>query len=97
MSQVVICQDSLSPKRKESLEQEKAIDTAHGLSQWQGSDATKTLMVERLIAVLFAPVVLFWILLLFFAGVALAVSLFTFKCLSKMTAILKNIVKKQAG
>ena len=50
MSQVVICQDSLSPRRNESLEQEKAIDTANGLSKWQESDATKTLMIERVIA-----------------------------------------------
>ncbi len=92
MSQVVVCQDSLESKRIESLKQEKKITLNKDFSYWQRSDATKTLLVERLIVILFTPVVLFWSLLLFSAGAALAFSLLLFKVLGQVAGFLKRLV-----
>jgi hypothetical protein len=92
MSQVVVCQDSFGSKRTESLKQEKKITLNEDFSQWQRSDATKTLLIERLIVILFAPVVLFWSLLLFSAGASLAFSLLLFKVLGNIAGFLKRIV-----
>lgn len=94
MSQVVVCQDSFSSKRKASLGQEENITTDDALGKWQRSDATKTLMIERVIAVLFAPIVFLWVFLLSFMGVAFAVSLSLFKLLSKVMTGLKVFFTK---
>lgn len=92
MSQVVVCQDSFGSKRTESLKQEKNIRLNESFSHWQRSDATKTLLVERLIVLLFAPVVLFWSLLLFGAGASVAFSLFVFKTLARVAGFLKRLI-----
>ena len=97
MSQVVVCQDSLGSKRQDSLAQESKIDKDSATTKWQRSDVTKTLMIERVIALLFAPIVLLWALLLFCMGLAFALSLFVFKLFSKTIVLLKGRVMKAAG
>lgn len=92
MSQVVVCQDSFGSKRANSLEQEKSITKDDSFTKWQRSDVTKTLMIERFIVVLLAPIVFFWSLLLFGAGLAMSVCLFLFKVLGRITSFLKRLV-----
>ena len=94
MSQVVVCQDNLSPKREKSLEQEKKIETADALAKWQRSDATRTLLIERVFVILFAPLVLFWALLLSCIGVTFAFVLAFFKIFGRLLGFFGGGSKK---
>lgn len=97
MSQVVVCEDNFSSERRKSLAQEKKITKDDGFSKWQRSDVTKTLMIERLIALLFAPIALFWALLLTCAGVAFALCLLVFKVFSKGIGFVMKKGQAQGG
>jgi hypothetical protein len=90
MSQVAVNGDNLKLKRKKTLAQERKINRTGDFKKWQMSDATKTLMIERIIAVAFVPIAFFWSLILSFLGIGLTMCLILFKILSKIWRIFRN-------
>ena len=61
MSQVVVTKDLYQAKRDSTLKQERSIDTMSRLKPWISSDATRTLSIEKMLGLVFLPVLFFWI------------------------------------
>jgi hypothetical protein len=85
MSQVVV-----HNKDKKVSQQEKNIDTESCLNTWKKSDATKTLKIEKIIALLAFPIVLFWAMLLAFLAFGVFICLVCFKALGYFFKNKKN-------
>ena len=60
MSQVVVTEDALSGKRKQSLRQEHKIDTESAFNHWRRNDITGRDPIAAAVGILALPVVAFW-------------------------------------
>jgi hypothetical protein len=89
MSLVAVTKDHLQASRMKTLAQEGKIDRSSYLKKWQRSDATKVLMVERLIALAFFPIAVFWALLTLSLSIGLSICLILFRGLSAVQAKLQ--------
>lgn len=83
MSLISAVKDRREDLRKKSLVQEQAIDKTGQFTQWQRSDATQVLFIERVFGVAFLPLFLFWTLILFLLSLGLGLSLALFNFLSR--------------
>ena len=71
-------------ERSLSLAREKKIDREIWLRPWLKSDATKVLVIERMIGFAAVPLLIFWSFLLFSLALGLALVLAIFKVLGKL-------------
>ena len=84
MSQVVITEDCFKKKREKSFQEEKKIDISSAFTTWQEGDVTKTLFIEKIIALALTPIAIFWLLLFVFFSIGVSAGLFVFKTLEKI-------------
>ena len=89
MSQVVVTRDELQDVRDKSKQQEAQINCDACLDQWQMSDATRTLTIERFIAAAFLPIIFFWLLVSAFLAAGFSLVLFFFHLAGKICSFLQ--------
>ncbi len=84
MSQAAVMKDNLASLRKKSLTQEQIIDKTTWLKKWQRSDATKTLFIEKILALVFLPLAILWTLLISVILFGMGVCLFVFRSMARI-------------
>jgi hypothetical protein len=84
VSQVVVTEDALSAKRKESLRQEHKIDTESVFNRWRRNDITGRDPVAAAVGVLALPVVAFWSFVAGCITISVSIVLGIFRLLGKL-------------
>lgn len=92
MSQVIVTNDQLKPKREKSRAQEQRIDRESQFGRWRRSDITGPDPVAKLIGVAAMPILALWGLLVGLMGVIVAAVNFLFKGLGKLVGGKRDLI-----
>ncbi|MEY4632589.1 MAG: hypothetical protein RIQ81_2709 [Pseudomonadota bacterium] len=84
MSQVVVTNDALSARRKESLRQEHKIDRESAFKQWRRNDITGRDPVAMAVGFLALPVAAFWSFVAGCITISFSVMLAVFRVLGRI-------------